>query len=315
MSQHFLLSAAARSLSEARVWRMRDSEVEEMFAKIRWANNKGEPYCSRCGCTTVYDCRRTNGAPRWRCKACRYSFSITSGTIFASHKLPLRLYLAAIVMFCNEVKGKSMLALSRSLDVQYKTAFVLTHKLREAMAAEVRVLQLGGDGAVAEVDGAYFGGYLKPANEKKNRVDRRKTEHLTGKRRVVVAIRERDGRTLPRVFNSEAESTSFIRSRVAKGTQLHADEAGAWNALHAVYEVNRIDHQQAYSLNGACTNWTESFFSRIRRGEIGHHHHIASNYLVRFAQEAAWREDYRRHSNGEQTTFGNAAGPQNEAIR
>jgi 4'-phosphopantetheinyl transferase EntD len=97
-----------------------------------------------------------------------------------------------------------MLALSRSLDVQYKTAFVLAHKLREAMATEVRVLRLGGDGAVAEVDGAYFGGYLKPANEKKNGVDRRRAEHLTGKRRVVVAIRERDGRTLPRVFKSIA---------------------------------------------------------------------------------------------------------------
>ena len=60
---------------------------------------------------------------------------VTSGTLFAHHKLPLRTYLAAIAIFCNEVKGKSALALSRDLDVQYKTAFVLAHKLREAMAA------------------------------------------------------------------------------------------------------------------------------------------------------------------------------------
>ena len=64
MSQHFLLSKAARSLSEARVWQMTDSEVEEMFKKIRFADNNGEPYCARCGCVTVYDCRRANGAPR-----------------------------------------------------------------------------------------------------------------------------------------------------------------------------------------------------------------------------------------------------------
>ncbi len=77
--------------------------------------------------------RRPNGAARWRCKACRKDFSITSGTLFASHKMPLRSYLMAIAFFANEVKGKSMLALSRDLGTQYKTAFVLTHKMREAM--------------------------------------------------------------------------------------------------------------------------------------------------------------------------------------
>jgi hypothetical protein len=59
---------------------------------------------------TVYECRRPSGAPRWRCKDCGKDFSITSGTLFASHKLPLRGYLGAIAVFCNEVKGKSMLS-------------------------------------------------------------------------------------------------------------------------------------------------------------------------------------------------------------
>lgn len=59
---------------------------------------------------------------------------MTSGTLFAFHKMPLRMYLAAIAIFANEVKGKSMMALSRDLGVQYKTAFVLAHKMREAMA-------------------------------------------------------------------------------------------------------------------------------------------------------------------------------------
>jgi len=80
--------------------------------------------------------RRKNGAPRWRCKACRKDFSVTSGTLFAFHKMSLRAYLMAVAIFCNEVKGKSMLALSRDLGTQYKTAFVLAHKMREAMACE-----------------------------------------------------------------------------------------------------------------------------------------------------------------------------------
>jgi hypothetical protein len=72
---------------------------------------------------------RCADCPRRRCKACRGDFSITSGTLFAWHKLPLRTYLLAVAAFCNEVKGKSMLALARDLAVQYKTAFVLAHKL------------------------------------------------------------------------------------------------------------------------------------------------------------------------------------------
>ncbi len=70
---------------------------------------------------------------------------------------PHRIYLLSIVVFCNEVKGKSMLALSRDLGVQYKTAFVLAHKLREAMTSALRGLTIGGEGKVAEIDGAYFG--------------------------------------------------------------------------------------------------------------------------------------------------------------
>ncbi len=85
----------------------------------------------------------------------------------------MRGYLAAIAIFCNEVKGKSALAISRDLGLSYKAAFVLLHKLREAMAEELKGRVVGGEGKVAEVDGGYFGGYIKPANMKENRRDRR----------------------------------------------------------------------------------------------------------------------------------------------
>ncbi|MFI4987244.1 MAG: IS1595 family transposase [Alphaproteobacteria bacterium] len=303
MAQHFLLSSAAKTLSLARVLRMSDQEAEATFTRVRWAGSNGEPVCPKCGCLGAYDCRRPNGAPRYRCKECRADFSITSGTLFASHKLPLRGYLAAIAVFCNEVKGKSMLALSRDLGTSYKAAFVLAHKLREAMASEIKAARnLGGNGKAAEIDGAFFGGYIKPANRAGKRIDRRYLRNQNGKRQCVVVIRERDGHTLPGVFKSEPDAVSFIRNRIAKGTEVHADEAGAWNALHGRFIMKRINHKEAYSLMGACTNEAESFFSRIRRGEIGHHHHIAGVYLARFAQEAAWREDHRRDSNGDQVT-------------
>ena len=72
--------------------------------------------------------------------------------------------------------------------------------------------------------------------------------------------------------------------------------------------MNQINHEEAYSLDGACTKWAEEFFSRMRRAEIGNYHHIAGAYLLRYAQEASWREDNRDVSNGYA-----ACGARNEA--
>src|SRR5579862_8471997 len=197
---------------------MKDAEAEMAFRRVRWHETDGAPVCPHCGGLDAYDCRRLTGAPRFRCRACKKDFTITAGTLFASHKLPLRCYLAAIAIFCNEVKGKSALALSRDLNVSYKCAFVLLHKLREAMAAELKGRVVGGEGKVAEVDGGYFGGYVKPANLKENRRDRRLFKNQSGKRKAVVVIRERNGNTLPAVFRTEGQALSFVKSRIAKGT-------------------------------------------------------------------------------------------------
>ena len=151
-----------------------------------------------------------------------------------------------------------------------------------------------------EVDGAYFGGHVRPANYKADRIDRRLAENQTGKRRVVVVMRERKGRTLPFVFKSEGASVVTIARTVAPGSTVHADEAAHWDALHARFLTKRINHSECYSDGEACTNMAESFFSRLRRAEIGIHHHVAGPYLSAYASEMAWRENNRRISNGEQ---------------
>lgn len=187
MPQHFLLSAKARTLSLGAIMRMSDDEVHERFAAIRFADNGGAAFCPRCQCTAVY----AYAARRiWKCKDCGHQFSVTSGTIFASRKLPIRDYLAAIALFVNAVKGISALQLGRDLDVQYKTAFVLSHKLREAIGADQAEAKLSG---VVEIDGAYFGGHSKQENKKADRKDRRLAEEQTGKRQSVVVARERGG--------------------------------------------------------------------------------------------------------------------------
>ncbi len=165
MAQHFLLSAAARSLSLATVARMSDEEAWNAFRAIRWSETKGEPVCPRCGCLDFYTYKTRKV---FRCRGCSHQYTVTSGTIFASRKLAIRDILLAIAIFSNGAKGHSALQLSRDLDVQYKTAFVLAHKLREAMTAEDRGATASGS---VEIDGAYFGGYVKPANHKENRRD------------------------------------------------------------------------------------------------------------------------------------------------
>src|SRR6266581_3963933 len=196
MPQHFLLSSAAKSLTLGQVARMSDGEAERVFIRLRWSDNSGEAFCPKCGCTICYASRR-KGCVRYQCKACQKDFSLTSGTLFASRKMPLRSYLMAIAIFANEVKGKSMLALSRDMGCTYKSAFVLAHKLREAMASEVRQSAIGGEGKRAEVDGGYFGGYVKPANRREDRVDRRKRANQSGKRKAVVVIPSAAARRCP----------------------------------------------------------------------------------------------------------------------
>lgn len=294
MSQHFLLSAAARTLSLVKVMRMSEAVARDTFKAIRWASTEGEPVCPKCGCLDVYD---ITTRAIFKCAGCLKQFSVTSGTIFASRKLAIRDILAAIAIFTNGAKGYSALQLSRDLDVQYKTAFVMAHKLREAIAGSRDADMLNG---TVEVDGAYFGGYVKPSNEKANRRDRRLSENQTGKRQVVVAMRERDGETRTFITKTEAQGVALVAANVEVGTVIHADEASHWDALHARYATHRINHSEAYSLNGACTNGVEGYFSRLRRAELGTHHHVAGTYLAAYASEMAWREDNRRVSNGEQ---------------
>ena len=269
---------------------MSDNEAHAAFTAIRFSQNKGEAFCPRCGCCAVY----TYAARRiWRCQVCHHQFSVTSGTIFASRKLAIRDYLAAIAIFVSAVKGISALQLGRDLDVQYKTAFVLAHKLREAIGAQQMQGNLSGE---VEVDGAYFGGAVKQENKKEDRKDRRLLEQQNGKRQSVVVARERGGKTLPFVFGREADAVATLRQRIATGSIVHADEAGGWDALHAHFEMRRINHSVAFSLNGACTNQAESYFSRLRRAEMGQHHHISGKYLLSYALEMAWREDNRRQA-------------------
>lgn len=294
MAQHFLLSAEARSLSLKDIYKGGEEKAYQTFKSIRWASTGGDAVCPRCGCCDTYEITTRR---KFKCAACASQFSVTSGTIFASRKMAFTDLLAAICIFVNAVKGLSALQFARDLCVQYKTAWVLAHKLREAMSSEVAEETLDGE---VEVDGAYFGGHVRPANVRENRVDRRRKANQSPLRRVVVALRERAGRTLTFIRESEAEGVQIVRDTVEADATVYADEASHWDVLDLEFATGRINHSEAYSdCNGKHTNWVESYFSRLRRMVGGQHHHVSHKYLNQYAAHAAWCEDHRRKSNGE----------------
>lgn len=292
MATHFLLTAAARTLSLRDIYKGGEEKAYELFKQMRWPETDGTPVCPKCGCVESYEIKTRR---RYECKACKANYSVTSGTILASRKMAYVDLLAAICIIVNGAKGVSALQLARDLDCQHKTAFILSHKLREALAAEVKGLTLSD---TVEVDGAYFGGHVRPENKKEDRKDRRLLENQTGKRRVVIAIRQRKGRTLSFVVRNEAEGVAYVLKRVCEKATVHADEATHWDALHGSFETKRINHSEAYSLDGSCTNQAESYFSRLRRMVAGQHHFASARHLHAYAAHAAWMEDHRRLDNG-----------------
>jgi transposase-like protein len=320
MAQHFLLSARAKTLSTKQVARMSEEEAYNAFVQIRFAETDGEPFCPHCGCAVVYRIKaklrsRAKEQPAedpekprlrrlFKCKACGKQSSVTTGTIFAGHKLPFEDILYVIAKFANGAKGVSARQLHAEMGCNYRTAFVLLHKLREALKA-LQAVKLGGE---VEMDATYTGGYVKPTNETKNRRDRRMLENQSGRKRCIITMVERGGRVLAFVAGSERQALPHITSRLEPGSIVYADEAKAYDALHAMFAMRRIDHSKAYSKNGANTNQAESFHARLKRSIKGVYHHIARVYTDNYVAEIAWRETNRRISNGEQFLTIAAAG-------
>ena len=181
---HFLLSAAARGLSLRELFALNEAEAFKLFREVRCGRD-GYPVCPRCGAVERHWFLRSR--QRWRCRACGHTLSVTSGTLFAHHKLPMEVYLGAIVLYTNKAKGISALQMAHDVDVQYKTAFVLLHKVRESLMAQRDETPLA---EAIQLDGAYVAGAGRPANRAEDRQDRRLGAHRDPDRRCVLVLRQ-----------------------------------------------------------------------------------------------------------------------------
>tara|TARA_R110002012_G_scaffold302549_2_gene503617 strand:- start:107113 stop:108108 length:996 start_codon:yes stop_codon:yes gene_type:complete len=292
---------------------MSEDEARAAFRAVRFAENGGEPFCPHCGVDAIYE---ISSRRLFKCKGCERQFSLTSGTLFASRKLSFRDILAAIMIFVDGVDGCAALRIGRDLNVSYKTAFAMAHKLREAMGSMRTADKLTG---IVEIDGVWVGGHIKPRNPTEARKDRRKLnpkdyspeewqDVLTAraKRKVLVSVRERrrGGRTLSMVCDQEKDAVAFILAVTDEHATIHADEGSGWASLHFHRLVKQVTHKKRYvevkDGHTVHTNWCESFNSRVRRAERGVYHRMSGRYLQGYADEIGWREDFRRVSNGQQ---------------
>jgi transposase-like protein len=307
MSLHFLLKAEARTLSLRQVFDMSEDEALDFFRRLRWGNGE-EVTCPECGTVRKHYYLRTR--QQWRCRDCNHTFSVTSGTKFAYHKRPIKDYLAAIALFANGVKGLSAMNLARDMDGQHKAAFVVLHKVREAIEEIMDMTPVSGD---VHVDGAYFGGHVRPENKKEDRKDRRLAENQNPAKRCVLVIREnytreeqKKGfkgakRTLAMVIEKESQASmkKLAPLHIVPGSKVSADESDAYDPMHAKYDMRRVNHSVEYrSADGTTNNMAESYFSRLRRMQVGQYHRFSAMHLHAYAVEAAFREDRRRVSNG-----------------
>lgn len=307
MAGHFLLSPASRDLSVEKIEKMTDKAVHSYFARMRWGD-AGTQVCPECG--SIEKHYWIASRKQWRCRsvACGRMFSVTSGTVFSDHKLPLKKILKAMAIFINNVKGISALALTRDLGVAYQTAFVLLHKLREALTKKLDRTPLKG---VIHMDGAHVSGRIRKPRVKKPATKTQARDRIPKEafprhhnRRIVMVLRDiypEPGRgarrTITYIAFSEDQRTimHLAQEYIAPGSEVMTDELGGYTKLSKIRRHRAVNHSNEFSTDeGVSNNQAESFFSRVRRFIIGQVHRVTPHYMGDYMNEMAWREDTRR---------------------
>jgi transposase-like protein len=301
----FRTSKDARTLA----WKVRraftDETAWEFVKRIRFRDNGGEPYCPACGSVrhSVIKSR-----PRvWSCgeTQCRKQYSVTSGTIFHSRKLPFDLLLELVFRFAESAKGTSACELSISMETSYSAVWHNLMKLREAMSSRRDDVTLAGE---IEMDAAWFGGTVRPKNlvedRQKDENDRRKGDDYEKGRRALVVARQRKGNSVMFAADREGRDVALgvMRNLVdlADDTKVFTDAAPAYREVSAFADHLTVDHGVGFKVGGINTNQAESSFSRARRAEIGVYHRWFRTWLDFYGGEMCWREDARRTGNLEQ---------------
>lgn len=262
---------------------------------LRWPNG---PVCPHCGgidrnYPIKADAKKKIRPGLYKCGDCGQQFTVTVGTVFENSRIPLNKWLVAVHLMCASKKGISSHQLHRMLDVTYKTAWFMTHRIREAMREDSAGL-LGGGGKAVEADETYIGG-----KEKNKHRSKRNKQHIGGVgKQCVFSLVERGGKVrsqlLPTVNAHNLKAV--LKARVdTKTTRLMTDGEGQYRLvshLFASHEV--VNHSDGEYVRGeAYTNTVEGYFSLLKRGIVGTFHHVSPQHLARYVAEFDFRYNHR----------------------
>jgi len=252
------------------------------------------PVCPHCGVlneATALKGKSTRPGVYW-CNACQAPFSVTVGTVYERSKVPLNTWLYATHLLCSSKKGISSHQMARMLGVTYKTAWFMTHRIREAMAPVAgQEPPLGGDGFVVEADETE----LAPSRKTRPRP--------RAKNLKFVSLVERDGQVRSkRITGSKGsiatEVRKAIRENVDEASTLHTDGAQMYEFTLAVANHEAVNHNKEFARDGehgerVHTNTAEGFFSIFKRGLVGTYQHMSEQHLQRYLAEFDFRMNYR----------------------
>jgi len=208
-----------------------ETKAREYLENTRWPNG---PICPHCGgAEKIYRLKGKSTRPGLlKCGHCRKQFSVTVGTLFERSHIELHKWLQAVYLMCSSKKGISTHQLHRMLGITYKSAWFMTHRIREAMKDSVFADKLGGGGKVVEVDETFWG------NKGKQRPRARGYAH----KEKVFALVERGGSVrsfhVPRVNAKTLKP--IIRQQIAKDTHIITDDMGAYKNLGLEFDSHEV---------------------------------------------------------------------------
>jgi transposase-like protein len=278
-----------------------ENKAREALEAVRWPHG---PYCPHCGNldpTTIAKVEGKKHSHRpglYYCNACKGQFTVTVGTVFERSKIPLSKWMLAAHLLNSSKKGMSSHQMHRMLGVTYKTAWFMTHRIREAMKV-LTPEPLGGDGKIVEADETYFGN----KDVVKKRTKHGKPSH--GSKRSIVALVERGGNARSfHVKRASAEEVWDILSRnVRRESTLHTDEGGAYAYINKRFAAHeKVTHSAGEYVRGIVhTNTIEGFFSIFKRGMRGIYQHCGEAHLHRYLAEFDFRYNNRKITDKERT--------------
>ena len=259
--------------------------------KIVWA---GEPVCPHCGSLDRLTKVTANPAKRirvglWRCGGCKKQFRATVGTVFEHIRLPLHKALQAVYLMSCSKKGVSAHQLHRTLEITYKSAWFLAHRIREAMRSG-SLAPMGGSGVIVEADETFIGhtkgGVFSSAYHHKMKV-LSLIDRATGEVRSAVIRRIDADSIMPVVLaNVSRESTIMTdEATVYRPVKRYFAAHGTTAHKHGVY-VSR-DNDAVHS------NTVEGYFSIFKRGMRGIYQHCGEQHLHRYLAEFDFRYSNR----------------------